>query len=158
MPGLPSLRRKQGGYRDSSPSFSFSHSLLSLLQLFCLVFALGACLTLPLTNRLPGTTVPWANLYRYNIHTGSTVYTTPVLCSASVSCAQVERQRDKFENTKVRERNERRDKKSVILLAKIQTFCLFCLLLFFFFLYSFGYRTIPCQYAPCVYIALRRLF
>jgi hypothetical protein len=32
--------------------------------------------------RLPRTTVPWANLYRYNIHTGSTVYTTPVLCSA----------------------------------------------------------------------------
>jgi hypothetical protein len=30
-----------------------------------------------------------------------------------VSCAQVERQRDKFENTKVRERNERREKKSV---------------------------------------------
>jgi hypothetical protein len=30
-----------------------------------------------------------------------------------VSCAQVERQRDKFENTKVRERNEIREKKSV---------------------------------------------
>jgi hypothetical protein len=32
--------------------------------------------------RLPGTTAPWANLYRCNIYTGSTVYTTPVLCSA----------------------------------------------------------------------------
>ncbi len=31
----------------------------------------------------------------------------------AVSCAQVERQRDKFENTKVRERNKRRKKKSV---------------------------------------------
>jgi hypothetical protein len=24
----------------------------------------------------------WANLYRYSIYTGSTVYTTPVTCSA----------------------------------------------------------------------------
>ncbi len=29
-----------------------------------------------------GTTVPWANLYRCNIYTGSTVYTTPVTCKA----------------------------------------------------------------------------
>ena len=28
------------------------------------------------------TTVPWANLYRYSIYTGSTVYTTPVMCRA----------------------------------------------------------------------------
>ncbi len=39
--------------------------------------------------RLPGTTVPWANLYRYNIHTGSTVYTTPVLCSARLYTSNV---------------------------------------------------------------------
>ncbi len=32
--------------------------------------------------RLPGTTVPWANLYRCNIYTGSTVYTTYVMCRA----------------------------------------------------------------------------
>ncbi len=34
------------------PSFSFSHSLLYFFQQFCLVFALGACPTLPLTNML----------------------------------------------------------------------------------------------------------
>jgi hypothetical protein len=32
--------------------------------------------------QITGTTVPWANLYRYNIYTRSTVYTTPVMCSA----------------------------------------------------------------------------
>ena len=31
----------------------------------------------------------WANLYRYNIHTGSTVYTTPVLCSARLYTSNV---------------------------------------------------------------------
>jgi hypothetical protein len=36
----------------------------------------------PVACRLPGTTVPWANLYRYSIYTGSTVNTTPVMCSA----------------------------------------------------------------------------
>ncbi len=39
--------------------------------------------------RLPGTTVPWANLYRYNIYTGSTVYTTPVTCRARQYTANV---------------------------------------------------------------------
>jgi hypothetical protein len=40
--------------------------------------------------RLPGTTVPWANLYRCNIYTGSTVYTTPVvLCSAVLVISSV---------------------------------------------------------------------
>ncbi len=32
--------------------------------------------------RLSGTTVPWANLYRYSIYTGSTAYTTPVMSRA----------------------------------------------------------------------------
>ena len=32
--------------------------------------------------RLPGTTVPWANLYRCNTYAGNTAYTTPVACRA----------------------------------------------------------------------------
>jgi hypothetical protein len=39
--------------------------------------------------RLPGTAVPWANLYRCNIYTGSTVYTTPVLCSVVLVTSSV---------------------------------------------------------------------
>jgi len=42
----------------------------------------GAC-------RLPGTTVPWANLYRCNTYTGSTVYSTPVMCSARLYVGNV---------------------------------------------------------------------
>ena len=39
--------------------------------------------------RLPGTTVPWANLYRCNTYTGSTVYSTPVMCSARLYVGNV---------------------------------------------------------------------
>ena len=50
---------------------------------------LNQCMHQAWACRLPGTTVPWANLYRCNIYTGSTVYTTPDLCSAGLYSSNV---------------------------------------------------------------------
>jgi hypothetical protein len=45
-------------------------------------YNINQCMHREQACRLSGTTVPWANLYRYSIYTGSTVYTTPVTCWA----------------------------------------------------------------------------
>jgi hypothetical protein len=45
-------------------------------------YIINQCMHRKQACRLSGTTVPWANLHRYSIYTGSTVYTTPVMCRA----------------------------------------------------------------------------